>query len=137
VLSILKDSQRAQAIVDAAYHEVACNPANSFRAFVDSFDQVIANAFLPSMKASLSALDRGAFEQFSGPSWATKLRWMRRRAFEGAYRFLFSTLLGRARPETRETLQSWLKFALYPLRLMLAHWRSWLLSVKKSRAVRR
>ena len=40
VIDVLRDDAKAQKIVDAAYREVACNPANSFHAFAAHFDRV-------------------------------------------------------------------------------------------------
>jgi hypothetical protein len=42
VIRIIRDPARAQRIIDAAYHEVACNPKNSFRAMVAHFDAVVS-----------------------------------------------------------------------------------------------
>jgi hypothetical protein len=42
VAAIIKDAERAKKIIEAAYREVACNPRNSFRSFVEQFDQVVA-----------------------------------------------------------------------------------------------
>jgi hypothetical protein len=123
VVAVLKDPRRAEAIIDAAYREVACNPSNTFAAFVREFDQAIVGAFRPSMTARLSPLNDAEFKRLSSPSVATRLRWWRRRIVEGSYRFLFGTLLHRARPETRERVQTWLKFCLRPLRDALAQLR--------------
>jgi hypothetical protein len=40
VVAVIKNPERANAIIDAAYHEVACDPRNSFRAMVEHFDRV-------------------------------------------------------------------------------------------------
>jgi hypothetical protein len=42
VIGVVRDPVRAQAIIDAAYGEVACNPENSFRAMVGHFDRVVS-----------------------------------------------------------------------------------------------
>jgi len=41
VVRVVRDPDRAQQIIDAAYREVACNPDNSFRAMVRHFDRVV------------------------------------------------------------------------------------------------
>ena len=115
---------RAHEIIEAAYRDVACNPDNAFQAFVDQFDKVVAAAFAAPQRAVLPRLDDREFATLSSPSLAARRRWLTRRIVELSYRFLFSTLLGRAKPETRETVQVWLKFVLHPLRLVWAQLKS-------------
>lgn len=124
VVDIIKDEKRAQQIIDAAFNEVACNPDNTFRAFVSVFDRVMTEAFRPQMAASSAPLDDAQFAAMSSPGAVTRLRWFRRQIVEGSYRFLFSQVLGRARPETREAVQGWLKYFLRPLRSALRQFRS-------------
>ena len=124
VVAVLKDSARALAIVDAAYQEVACNPRNSFRAFVAQFDETISAMIRPEQRASLPYLTNGEFKALSAPGWVARRRWATRRAIETSYRLLFSVLLGRAKPETRETVQAWLRFLTHPLRMAWAQLRS-------------
>ncbi len=47
VIAVLKNASRAEDIIEAAYREVACNPDNTFQAFVRQFDKIIAEAFTP------------------------------------------------------------------------------------------
>jgi len=124
VVAIIKDAARAGEIVEAAYRDVACNPQNTFRAFVAQFDEAVNTAFRPEQAASLARLDDREFERLSTPGWVARRRWLTRRIIETSYRFLFSTLLGHARPETRETIQAWLRYLLHPLRVVLAQLRS-------------
>lgn len=119
VVAIIKDEKRAQKIIDAAYKEVACNPDNTFLAFVSVFDRVMGDAFSPQMSASQAPLDDTQFAAMSVPGAMTRLRWFRRQFVERSYRFLFSQVLGRARPETREAVQGWLKYFLRPVRGVL------------------
>jgi hypothetical protein len=119
VIAVLKDNTRAQLIIEAAYREVACNPSNMFQAFVDQFDQVLEMSFRADQKATGDALDHNEFAALSAPSWIARRRWITRRIIELCYRLLFSTLLGRASPETRETVQSWLRYLSRPLRFAL------------------
>jgi len=124
VMAVLKDASRADEIIEAAYRDVACNPDNTFQAFVDQFDQVIGAGFVASRRAALPALDDREFATLSSPRLAARRRWLTRRIVESSYRFLFSTVLGRAKPETRESVQAWLKFLLHPLRLVWAQFKS-------------
>jgi hypothetical protein len=124
VVAVLKDPVRASAIVDAAYRDVACNPENSFRAFVTQFDETVGAMFRPEQKARLPYLTDAEFKALSAPDWAARRRWATRRVVEASYRLLFSVLLGRVKPETRETVQAWLKVVVHPLRVALAQLRS-------------
>lgn len=119
VVAILKDKARAQAIIDAAYLEVACDPRNTFQAFVTEFDTAMTSAFREEKKATLAALSLAEFAELSVPGYATRWRRMTRDAFEVLYRFIFSTVLGDARPETRDKVQSWLNYLIHPVRLVL------------------
>jgi hypothetical protein len=103
---------------------VACNPLNMFQAFVDQFDDVIGSAFRPDQKAAMAALEDREFAALAAPAWSLRLRWANRRVLEWCYRFFFATLLGRARPETREIVHSWLRYAGRPLRFALRQLRS-------------
>ncbi|MBN8981877.1 MAG: hypothetical protein J0I29_11475 [Rhizobiales bacterium] len=116
IVAVLKDPQRAQDIIDNAYREIAGNPANTFGAFVQQFDEVLSGAFQPQMKAQLAPLPDSEFEKLTNPTLTTRARWFRRRATEGGYRLLFARILGRARPETREAVHAWLKYFLRPFR---------------------
>ena len=49
VVAVLRDPARAEAIIDAAYNEVALNPAYTFKAMVEEIDRVIDEVFEPSM----------------------------------------------------------------------------------------
>ena len=124
VVALLKDPKRATEIIETAYQEVACNPDNTFSAFVSQFDGVVSAVFRPEQCAALPYLDDRKFETLSAPGWVARRRWVTRHIIEAGHRLLFSTVLGRARPETREIVQAWLKFFLYPLRVVWAQLRS-------------
>jgi hypothetical protein len=119
VVAVLKDGTRARQIIEAAYCEVACNPQNMFQAFVDQFDGVIERTFRPDQKAALAALGNHEFAALSAPGWVARRRWVTRRIQELSHRFVFAILLGHARPETRETVQSWLRYLGRPIRFAL------------------
>jgi hypothetical protein len=123
VVALLKDPKRATEIIETAYREVACNPDNTFSFFVAQFDGVICGAFRPEHCAALPYLDDREFETLSAPDWVARRRWATRHVIERGHRLLFSTVLGRARPETRELVQAWLKFFLHPLRGVWAQLR--------------
>jgi hypothetical protein len=124
VVAVLKDGLRAQQIIDAAYREVACNPQNMFQAFVDQFDGVMEKAFRPDQRAALAPLGNHEFAASSAPGWVARRRWITRRILQLSHRLVFSVLLGRARPETRETVQSWLRYLGRPLRFAIRKMRA-------------
>ncbi len=119
VVAVLKDAARAQQIIEAAYREVACNPSNMFQALVDQFDEVLEKTLRPDQLATLAALGDREFAALSALGLVARRRRITRHIIEFSYRFLFSTLLGRARPETREIVQSWLRYLGRPLRFAL------------------
>ena len=61
VVSVLRDLEHSQEIVDRAYDEVALEPRNSFRAMVAQFDEVVDRAFAPQMQAT-GGYQEAAFE---------------------------------------------------------------------------
>jgi hypothetical protein len=124
VVAVIKDPVRATEIIETAYREVASNPDNTFRAFVAQFDEVISATFRPEQHAILPYLSDREFEMLATPGWSVRRRWATRRIIETSYRFLFSIVLGRARPETRDVVQAWLKSLLHPLRAIWAQLKS-------------
>ncbi|MHB2168616.1 hypothetical protein [Alsobacter sp. R-9] len=118
VVAAIKDVERAELIIRQAYEEVACNPANTFRAFVAEFDAVLSEEFQPAMAASRAPLDDRTFAAVSNPSWRTRRRLVTRRLIENAHRFLYRDLLGGASPETRERVQWWIRKLIYPLQVV-------------------
>jgi hypothetical protein len=126
VVALLKDPARATEITEAAYREVACNPRNTFRAFVAQFDEAISAAFQPRHRATLPSFSDRELERLSAPGWIARRRRVTRRLIETSHRLLFSGLLGHTRPETRERVQVWLKVILHPLQQALTQLKSWL-----------
>lgn len=124
VVTALADTERVNEIIEAAYREVACNPRNTFKAFVEKFDDAIASSFRIEQRALLPYLTDDEFEKLSTPGWRLRCRWIKRRIIESAYRFLFADLLGRARPETREKVHAWLRFFFRPIRALRSQLRS-------------
>lgn len=68
VAQVIRDPDKANKIIDAAYREVACNPDNSFRAMVAHFDTVVEQE-LPSAKVN-SATPRDHRRGLEMTSWA-------------------------------------------------------------------
>lgn len=78
VVEVLRDTKRAQAIVDTAFREVALNPENSFGAMVRQVDRAINRAFRLEMARSKLP--------YSEETLAVAVRWERL-----AFRFIVST----------------------------------------------
>lgn len=62
VVGVLRDDERAQAIVDTAFREVALNPDNNFSAMVQQVDDAVGRAFRVEMAASKPPYSPMAFE---------------------------------------------------------------------------
>jgi hypothetical protein len=62
VLQVLRDPERAQAIVDTAFKEVALNPDNMFPSMVRQMDAAIGRTFRESMRATKPHYTSAAFE---------------------------------------------------------------------------
>lgn len=71
VVEVLRDQERAQAIVDRAFQEVALNPENSFAAMVRQVDDTINRAFRDEMAARKAPYRKGDI--------AALLKWDQRR----------------------------------------------------------
>lgn len=63
VVAFLRDPDRAQAMIDCAFREVALDPANSFAALARQFDAVIDDVFAPAMAATGTPYDEARFQQ--------------------------------------------------------------------------
>jgi hypothetical protein len=62
VLQVLRDPERAQAIIDTAFKEVALNPVNMFRSMVRQMDGAINRAFREGMRATKPHYTLAGFE---------------------------------------------------------------------------
>jgi hypothetical protein len=125
VVAVLKDAARASEIVEAAYREVACNPRNMFRALATQFDDALSSRFHPGQRAALPRLNIRDFDRLSAPGWIARRRWVTRRIIEMKNQFLYSVLLGRAKPETRDMVHACLRYAFHPFFAVLGFVRSW------------
>jgi len=85
VVAVLRDPARAQAIVDAAYREIARDPAYSYAPMVATFDRTMSAAFAPAMARGREAYSDAAFARDRRSRRSIYRQW-RRRAIEAAYR---------------------------------------------------
>jgi hypothetical protein len=107
VVAILRDLPRAQAIVDAAYREIALNPAYSFAAHVRQVEDVMAAAV--GGAAQRSGYDKVEWARIARPSIGYVMQGIGRRLRLGSHRLVFSGILGSLSPRRRDDIQRWLK----------------------------
>ena len=63
VVAVLRDSRRAQDIIERAYTEVALNPDNSFAAMVREFDSLVDAGFVATMRRRRGPYSSAAFRR--------------------------------------------------------------------------
>ena len=80
VIEVLRDSRRAQEIIECAYREVALNPDNSFEAMVRQVDRAIDDAFRPEMaKTKPRYADRSLAKVFEREQRRARMQKIRQR----------------------------------------------------------
>ena len=109
IVAVLRDARRAERIVDAAYREVALNPAYSFAAHVSRVDALLAEAKREG--EARPGYPAAEWAVLSRPSLGSRLHWLRRRVKVAAHRLLFAGLLGRLPPEERDRIHRRIKRA--------------------------
>lgn len=107
VVAVLRDRGRAEQILDAAYCEVALNPAYSFAAHVGRVDALLAAAGREG--EARPGYSPAEWAALSRPSLGSRWRWLRRRAKVVAHRLLFAGLFGRLPPEERDRIHRRIK----------------------------
>jgi hypothetical protein len=112
VAAVLRDLPRAQAIVDAAYREVALNPAYSFAAHVAQVDDVLAAA--TGSETPRPGYDTAEWARIARPSAGYVVQRLGRRLRLASHRLVFSGILGSLPPRRRDDIQRRLKRLLRP-----------------------
>jgi hypothetical protein len=112
VAAVLRDLPRAQAIADAAYREVALNPAYSFAAHVGQVDDVMAAA--AGSETSRPGYDAAEWARVARPSAGYVVQRLGRRLRLASHRLVFSGILGSLSPRRRDDIQRRLKRFLRP-----------------------
>ena len=97
VIETIRNPEKAERIIEAAYREVACDPANSFRAMVEHFDGVVTEELRLRLGATpgyASAIRRWYLESISWLDFSLLSRTAkaRRLAFQVARSVVRSTL---------------------------------------------
>lgn len=97
VIETIRNPEKAERIIEAAYREVACDPANSFRAMVEHFDGVVTEELRLRLGATpgyASAICRWYLESISWLDFSLLSRTAkaRRLAFQVARSVVRSTL---------------------------------------------
>lgn len=113
VVAIVRDPARAQAIIDAAYHEVACNPENSFKAAVRDFDAVLEANFKTFPARSITPYTEAEYNKVLGQMQAIYRHRLRVRAFkEMVHKFIFRFLMGSASEKSRKRVLGYIRWIL-------------------------
>jgi hypothetical protein len=107
VAAFLRDLPRAQAIVDAAYRDVALNPAHSFGAHVSQVDDIMAAA--ADGKEPRPGYDAAEWAKIARPSPDYVVQRLGRRLRLASHRLVFSGILGSLSPRRRDDIQRRLK----------------------------
>jgi len=102
IVRTLKDPIRSETIVEAAYTEVACNPAYGYQAFVTKVDSVLLRETTGFAPRAVPCYSDSELNLIKSRSVAIHLRRLRRDAIQYIYVFIFRFLLGHAQRETKE-----------------------------------
>lgn len=121
VVSVLRDPVFAQAIVDAAYEEVACNPANQFAAHTGVFDHAIEASCIARKKEPAGGYSDAAFTAAVRPDATTRRRRNIRRAVTYAHYLLFGVLLRWLPEYRRDAISRYIVGVLLPAISRLRH----------------
>lgn len=105
VVAVLRDPVRAQAIVDAAYREVALNPDNQFQAHVNLVDRVLSEEHTARGKAIAQPYSASEFEAQLRQPYRVVLRRAMRVAITYGHYLLFRVIFGLL-PESRRDVLS-------------------------------
>ncbi|HUH83764.1 MAG TPA: glycosyltransferase [Stellaceae bacterium] len=111
VVAVLRDPARAQAIVDTAHREIACNDAYSFAAHVGRVDAVLAEE---KRTTSAPGYPPSAWAKLARPSLAYRLHRLKREMWIIAYRSFFRGALGWLPLERRDRIHRGLRRWLRP-----------------------
>jgi len=112
VVAVLRDAPRAQAIVDAAYREIALDGAYSFAAHVRRVDDVLAGEKHGAFAAGYAPQ---IWARLARPSLAYRLHCFRRQLWVTAYRWFFRRMLGWLPLDRRDRIHRGLRRWLRPL----------------------
>jgi hypothetical protein len=105
VVKVLRDPKRCQEIVDCAYQEVALNPKNSFKAFVQQTDEVLREAWRPHMRAAGEPYSMAQFRWLVALNPSTLKRRAYRKVAGKAHWLIYGVLLSWLSPAVRDRLQ--------------------------------
>lgn len=105
VVAILRDPERLQGIVDAAYYEVAQNPANQFAQLVSEFDHAMDSGVGQLGRPRADGYSPSEFGKAARPHWRTHWSKLKRSVFQQLHRFILGVLLAMASEETRDRIQ--------------------------------
>jgi hypothetical protein len=105
VVRWLRDRERVAAVVNAAYREVACNPAYGFASFVAEFDAAVGEAAKArGARAHARPYTTREFARAVRPAPAELAYRLRRDLLEATYRFVFGRILAALPDPLRDKL---------------------------------
>lgn len=105
VVAVLRDPARCREIIECAYREVALDPENSFRAFVQKVDHALREAWRPEMAAAQACYGPKHFRLITALNPTTIRRRASRRLMTKLHWLVYGVILARMSPETRERLR--------------------------------
>jgi hypothetical protein len=115
VVAVLRDPARAEKIIEAAYQEVALNPAYSFHTHVQTVDDVIASEHARKGRPLVPRYTVPEFAAATLPSLRYRRRVWQRRLLGLTYVIVFKRMLGFVRPQTRDVIQTYLSRVAKPV----------------------
>jgi len=108
VVATLRDPARAQAIVDCAFEEVACNPKNQFAAHAEAVASVLGEEHARRVGARATPYDSAEFRRASMRAPVAIRRMATRTIITYGHYVLFRWILGAVSEARRDRVSRWL-----------------------------
>ncbi len=105
VIAVLRDPARCREITECAYREVALDPRNSFRAFVQKVDAALLEAWRPEMRAAKQCYSVHRFRWVAAMNPTTLKRRAYRQVASKMHWLIYGAALGWMSPAMRDRIQ--------------------------------
>lgn len=105
VVSIFRNRERCEGIIQAAFEEVALNPRFTFRTFVDSFDREVSACWEAKNLPAAVPYSVTELQSDARPDLRTRRRRFQSRFVGTVYRVLFGKVLRFLSPERRDRIK--------------------------------
>lgn len=109
VLEVLRNTDRAQEIVDLAYREVALNPINSYEALAGVLDDALDECLKKASWRPVRAYSEDELEHDLAPSWRERSLRTGRSAFKFMHGLILGKVLGILPDKMRNTVRNRLR----------------------------